>query len=343
MANSPRVPEQTDVDEFAKWATSPSAWFSHAEQLYRSSELLWRPLGRLFDMTGDAPSHGVEPLEAADHAGSHSPAYLLVAGFAIEAMLKAAAIQVELNVGGVDRVILAGSYPGLRPWLKTHKLEQLAARARVTYLDDLLIYLRRFEKYILWAGRYPVPLAPPTATDPRGFDYQIGIQDRSRFLEIYDLARAAYLRARQVEPAWSEPTSVGGYRRRETIWMVTSSEWLRVVRPTLIDHAQRVANGDRGVLQINIDTDEMRSHLTRPTSPVRLEPTWFPAEEFISIVGGREGVGVETARRWADVLAAMDPSRDVALFLHSTPDAEGRWFSRYIFLKGGEPEAVGAD
>jgi hypothetical protein len=36
----------------------------------------------------------------------------------------------------------------------------------------------------------------------------------------------------------------------------------------------------------------------------------------------------------------MDPFRDVALFLHSTPDADGRWFSRYMFLKGGQLESA---
>ncbi len=330
--DSPHVPDQSDVEEFTKWATSPSAWFTHAEQLHLSSELLWRPISRLFD-TGNTAG----PIDAgeADHGGLHSPAYLLVAGFAIEAMLKAAAIQVELNAGGIDRVIVAGSSPTFQPWVKTHKLEKLAARAGITCRDELLIYLRRFERYILWAGRYPVPVAPPPAAEPRGFDYQAGTQDRGRFEEIYDLAKAAYLRAREAERAWSEPTGVGNYRQREAVWMATSTVWLRVVRPALIDHAQRVAKGDRGVLQVNIDAPEMRSHLTRPTSLVRLEPAWFPADEFIAIVGGRDGVGAETARRWADTLVAMDPSRDVALFLHSTPDADGRWFSRYIFLKSG--------
>lgn len=338
--NSPRAPDQSDVEEFTIWATSPSAWFSHAEQLHRSSELLWRPIGRLFDTAGDA-GNAVEPMDAAeaDYAGSHSPAYLLVAGFAIEAMLKAAAIQVELNAVGIDGVIVRGSFPTLQPWMKTHNLEKLAARAGITYHDELLIYLRRFERYILWAGRYPVPLAPSTVAEPRGFDYEIGVQDRPRFQELYDLARAAYVQAREVELAWSEPTSLGDYRRREAVWMATCSDWLRVVRSALIDHAQRIASGDRGVLRVNIDTSEMQSHLSRPTSLVRLEPVWLPAEEFIAIVGGRDGVGADTGRRWADRLAAMDPSQDVALFLHSTPDADGRWFSRYIFLKGGEPES----
>lgn len=339
MKQSPKLPEQRDADDFLKWATSPSAWFSHAEQLYRSSEVLWGPITRLFDVVGSGDRERLKESGATADAALHSPAYLLVAGFAIETMLKAVAIQVELNAGGAERVIVGGSHPALQPWVKTHKLERLAVRAGIAYDNELLIYLRRFEKYIMWAGRYPVPVMPPSATEARGFDYQVGAQDRDRFIQIYQGASAAYAHARQVESAWSEPTTVGGYRRREAVWMATSTEWLRRVRLALVNHAQRVGAGDHGVLQVNIDEPEMRRHLMEPTSVVRLEPTWLPADEFIAIVGGRDGVGAETARRWADALATMDPFRDVALFLHSTPDADGRWFSRHMFLKGGQLES----
>lgn len=336
-----KIPNQSDVEEFTKWATSPSAWFNHAEQLKRSSELLWVPIGRMFDLDGDASDRAAGSGDARGYdpgAWFPSYAYLLVAGFAIEAMLKAAAIQAALNEGGIDRVILAGSSPRLQPWLKTHKLESLAARAGVECDEELRTYIRRFEKYILWAGRYPVPLAPPENTEPRGFDYQIGVQDEVKFRQIFELARHAYLHASDAENAWADSTAAGEYRQREAVWMMTCSEWLRVVRPVLIGHAKRVANGDRGVLQVNIDTPEMQRHLTAPTTIVQLVPTWFPAEEFSAIVGDRSGVGSETGRRWAEALTAMDPSRDVALFLHSSPDSEGRWFSRYIFLKDGEPD-----
>jgi hypothetical protein len=301
--------------------------------------LLWVPIGRMFDLDRDGSGEAAGPGDAQGHepgAWSHSYAYLLVAGFAIEAMLKAAAIQSALNDGGVDRVIVAGSSPRLQPWLKTHKLESLAARAGVMCDEELLTYIRRFETYILWAGRYPVPIAPPEKTEARGFDYQIGVQDEIKFRQIFDLARSAYLRARDSENAWADTTAAGEYRQREAVWMMTCSDWLRVVRPALIDHAKRVANGDRGVLRVNIDTTEMKRHLTAPTSVVRIVPVWLAADEFSAIVGERSGVGPETSRRWAEGLTAMDPSRDVALFLHSTPDSEGRWFSRYIFIKHGE-------
>jgi hypothetical protein len=329
--NPSRTPNESDVREFNKWSTSPAAWFARAEQLHQSSELLWSPIGRLFDME--------RRRERADpNAGLHAPAYLLVAGFAIEAMLKAAAIQTELNAGGIDRVVVPGSSPVLQPWVKTHNLEKLAARAAITPSDETVIYLRRFERYILWAGRYPVPVSPPDESESRGFDYQIGVQDRQKFQEIFDIARTAYLRARDAENAWTESTNLGDYRHREAVWMATCTEWLRVVRPALVSHAQQVAAGDRGVLNVNIDVDDMRAQLSARTALVRLEPIWLPADEFIAIVGAREGVGADTGRRWADQLAVMDAAQDVALFVHSTPDADGRWFSRYIFLKAGEAQ-----
>jgi hypothetical protein len=84
---------------------------------------------------------------------------------------------------------------------------------------------------------------------------------------------------------------------------------------------------------VNIDTTEMLRHLEARHAFVRLEPAWLPCDEFVSIVGANAGVGAETARRWAGPLTSMDPSRDAALFLHSTPDSDGRWFSRFIFLR----------
>ncbi len=289
-------------------------------------------MGRLF--IGTSVANELPDAPESEH-GLHGPAYLLIAGYAIEAMLKAAAVQIELNVGGVDRVVTGGPSPTLRPWIKTHKLERLAARAGITYDGESLVYLRRIEKYILWAGRYPVPLAPPTVTEPRGFDYQIGVQDRTQFQKLYDLARDAYTTARESDSTWKEPSNVGNYRERESVWMATCTRWLRVVGPRLIDHAIKVANGDRGVFEVGIDTAEMTRHLTQPNSFVRLDPVGLPAEDFVSIVGDREGVGAETAQRWAEQLATMDATRDAALFLHSTPDADDRWFSRYVFFKEG--------
>lgn len=322
------APHPSDARDFVQWATSPAAWFSRAEQLRLSSELLWQTVGQLFDTSNDGSELDNEP-------AAHGPAFLLVAGFALEAALKAAAIQTELNGGGIDRVIVAGASPKLQGWVKTHKLEALAARAGIEVDSESLTYLRRFERYLLWSGRYPVPLAPPKEHEPRGFDYQIGVQDRTQFQKLYNLAAEAFKSARQKEAAWQETTSIGNYREREAEWIAACTKWLRVVGRRLVEHAIDVAKGDRGVLNVNIDTPEMVRHVGQSRSFVRLDPIWLPSDEFIKIVKDRQGVGPETAQRWARELGTMDASRDVALFIHSTPDDDGRWFSRYVFLKEG--------
>jgi hypothetical protein len=117
--------------------------------------------------------------------------------------------------------------------------------------------------------------------------------------------------------------------------LAVNTRWLNVVRPALVRHCVKLGSGDRGVLRINVDTSEMRQHLKPPHALVRLDPAWHPADEFISFVAGNDGVGAETARRWAEQLAGMNASHDVALFIHSTPDRDGRWFSRFIFLQDG--------
>jgi hypothetical protein len=263
----------------------------------------------------------------------------MIAGFAIEAMLKAAAIQKELNAGGIDRVIVGGASPRLKNWIKTHRLEKLMEMAGLQCDGESLLYLRRFEKYLTWAGRYPVPLAPPAKNEPRGFAYALGIQDRSRFQEIFSLAKDAYLRTRAAGQSDSEPVvNLGNYIQREAAWVAALTEWLRFLRPILTRHAQTMARGERGVVMIRIDTEEMRRHIAAKHAIFQLEPAWFSVEDFIAGLGdGRTGVSKEDGKRWAAQLMTMDPREDVAFFLLSTPDPEGRWFSRFTFLKrGGE-------
>jgi hypothetical protein len=299
---------------------------SHAEWLVGSSEVLWQRISGHFDNSTSRRRSSDE------RDARHGPAFLLLFGFGLEATLKAAALQVELNAGGIHRVLVMTPAPRVQTWLKTHRLEALANRAGVSYAADELLYLRRFETHLRWAGRYPVPLAP-NPTVPRGFDYQLGMQDRAIGRVLVQRARDVYERARSVDGAWKEPDGVGDYRDREAQWMAASTKWLTVVRSLLIEHALRMAGGERGVMQLSIDTSEIQAHLKATTTTVRLDPIWLPMEEFISIVGSREGVGHDTAERWANTLAAMDPRKDVALFLCSRPDDDGRWFSRYVFLR----------
>ena len=330
MANMSSQPLNPEVKDFVARATSPAAWRTHAEWLVGSSEVLWRQIVGHFD---DGASF-VDTARGPD--SSHGPAFLLLVGFALEAMLKAAALQVELNAGGVDRVLVHQPTPRVQPWLKTHRLEAIAQRASIAYSGDELLYLRRFEKHLTWAGRYPVPLTPELNA-PRGFDYQIGVQDRVAGHALFQRARDAYEHAKTVAGAWVERDSIGNYHHREAEWMAATTEWMHGVRPILIRHAIEMGRGVPGVMQLSIDTSEIRSQLVG-SSTVRLDPVWVPTDEFLAIMSRSDGVGRETARRWSVSLGAMDPRRDAALFLCSRPDGDGRWFSRYVFLKAPPSE-----
>jgi hypothetical protein len=79
--------------------------------------------------------------------------------------------------------------------------------------------------------------------------------------------------------------------------------------------------------------------LTAPSSVnVRMDPTWIPIDSFIEIIRPQEptGLGPETAERWRAAISILDPRRDLALFLHSTPDADDHWLSRFITEHNGQ-------
>jgi hypothetical protein len=119
----------------------------------------------------------------------------------------------------------------------------------------------------------------------------------------------------------------------QATWEAAVQRWLPVVFPALRAHAVRLGAGDRGVLVVTIDADEADRQLAGGT--FAMTPAWHPADAFIGMVKRPEGVGPEAAGRWAISLAVMDPAHDVALFLTSTPDASGAWFSRFVVTNDG--------
>ena len=124
--------------------------------------------------------------------------------------------------------------------------------------------------------------------------------------------------------------------KKRTAWEETVVRWLPAVFPVLAEHARRLAQGERGVLFLTIDTAEMQRMLSTPgTRTVILDPAWRPAAGFIKNMSDLAGVGPETAGRWAAMINIMDPARDVALFLASSPDADGGWFSRFLVTHDG--------
>jgi hypothetical protein len=147
-----------DFETTMWWGVSPGSWVTHADRLFRSAEVLWQPLQRLLDMEARAIANGTLMRDDTDYRIEdwyHIHAYLLVAGSALEAMLKAAAIQAKLNTGGFDAVLGPGRE--LQRWLTTHNLVAIASHAGIELTDVEREQLRRLEKYVVWAGPYPVP------------------------------------------------------------------------------------------------------------------------------------------------------------------------------------------
>jgi len=125
------------------------------------------------------------------------------------------------------------------------------------------------------------------------------------------------------------------YKGRRAEWNETSTGWLNLMIPALHAHAVRVANGDVGVLDVNVETDEMQGVLSGGMAVDKTTPRWQPLANFVAMI--EPALGPETARRWARVIAKMNPTRDLALFLHNEPDARGRWYSRFVIVPGDIP------
>jgi hypothetical protein len=181
------------------WAAEPKSWAEHARRLDRSTGFLWHPIERMFDVEFEAAKKGITPhgeLDYDEAAWQHFYAFFLVAGAALETMLKALAIQVALNKKGPSGVMLTGNR--LRSEFATHDLEQLARMAGLALHPAHEHQLRRFTMYITWAGRYPIP-KKPAVTEEHGetwFDY-IGVNssDRSLYQQIFRVIEDAYERA----------------------------------------------------------------------------------------------------------------------------------------------------
>jgi hypothetical protein len=122
------------------------------------------------------------------------------------------------------------------------------------------------------------------------------------------------------------------YEGRRSAWNETSTAWLNLMMPTLHAHAARVANGVLGVLGVNVETDDMQVMLTGAPVLNTMTPRWHPVAHFVAIV--EPAFGPATARRWARMVTRMNPTRDLALFVHNEPDMLGRWYARFLIVPG---------
>jgi hypothetical protein len=127
----PRSPKEIWDEQHQLLGRDTVVWVMRADELFAAFELL---AARDVCTPGELPEvDGV--------------AYM-IAGFAVEVLMKALIIQKE---SGVDS---KGQFQ-----LKNHDLLKLADRAGLTISDDEKRLLERLQEYAIWAGRYPIPLA----------------------------------------------------------------------------------------------------------------------------------------------------------------------------------------
>jgi hypothetical protein len=167
----------------------PGVWARHAEKLRRSAELLWEPVGGAVRLAQIArETWTADELDQYDH----SFAFLFVAGASLETMLKAAAIQAKMNIGGFDAVLTTDCR--LQPWLTIHNLVTLAGHAKMIPSAAETAQLSRFSIYVKWAGRYPAPkdLIDQRPNAVMGIDINLTDSDRLAFDQLYARAHETY-------------------------------------------------------------------------------------------------------------------------------------------------------
>ena len=159
---------------------SPDAWLEYAEELRDNAELIW---------SREDESLRVGILTNAEHyvvgdpfrISGASRTYLLLAGFALENVLKGLLVRDDpshINTGALSRE------------LKSHNLSLLAAKVRhVTLSEDEHNFCALVTAVIPYWGRYPIPL------DRSRIMPEVGMTEAHRriFLGLFDrLAHRLY-------------------------------------------------------------------------------------------------------------------------------------------------------
>lgn len=115
--------------------------------------------------------------------------------------------------------------------------------------------------------------------------------------------------------------SKGGAAVNDAEWNALVDRWLRLAAKSLCSYAIETSAGERGVLLVELDLDEMRSIFdaaSRPNVRIRFEttPTWVPVDSFLEYV--RAGhPDPAFYGRVKPQLESMDPAKHVAVELRS--------------------------
>jgi hypothetical protein len=148
----PDNPTDDQIDDFNNRQlfvrdAMPSSWLSYAEELEEAAEALWADSDNRLVVEAETQ---LDRSLLVKKSSTHSRSYILLAGLALENVLKG------LIIAGDAKLISSGR---LDKTLKSHKLLDLAKR-----IDGLV--LSKDEKHVLqicqyaipYWGRYPIPL-----------------------------------------------------------------------------------------------------------------------------------------------------------------------------------------
>jgi hypothetical protein len=132
----------------------PAEWLNYAEELLESAEILWtqqeKGLRAEAIGTGDGLQPGIHVLQQTRRVSSISRSYILLAGFALENMIKG------LLVAQDPSLITGGK---LSRDLKSHSLLGLVAKVKgLSLSEDEKQVCQVVQDAIPYWGRYPIPL-----------------------------------------------------------------------------------------------------------------------------------------------------------------------------------------
>ncbi len=137
----PRADRQLAQDRHKRSAETRHTWEAAAAQLERAADLLWDQA----ELDAESAAHVAvgEPVPQ-----FVAPVALLLAGFAVENLLKGYLITQKPALNA------AGHFAH-----KTHDLLELVEQVQVSITAGEHDLLERLEVFSTWAGRYPIPLA----------------------------------------------------------------------------------------------------------------------------------------------------------------------------------------
>lgn len=149
----------------------PAVWFSVGFSLYFAANVLWERLRPALN----AWQPDVPLTDAQELALRLRGPFAMLAGMAIEVMLKGAIVQA-----------MPVAHRKAPP--TGHNLKTLSETAKVTWTADQTDLLERLTTFIVWAGRYPVGLSEKETNAPRTLkstDYVRIVEIASHLFQIH--------------------------------------------------------------------------------------------------------------------------------------------------------------